>query len=213
MKKSFLLASTLIGLGLMHSAAHGGEKGRNTLSQGLAEPTTAFAQLIELHKNGQPVSYQQVQGVYSGRCFMAQVTCFSCVESELTRDAYGATIVIWQRQTNAGPIFPATEPYVAMAYYQDPGQANHFDNMSARKVIDSLHEFESKVTDLQLDPLAFSTVSPVVSVVTSNTFRLLRHSFVQNGQYLIHLQTLLRNYGDLHPKEPLAVCYYFQKLN
>ena len=149
MKKTMFIAITLVLSGLTAHAANlqsmnlekiVGNQDYQILSNEFDAPvgTAAdkFQQIIDLAHQGQPVSFDDAEGVYTGRCYWVVARDIPC----------NSVLVIIQVPTNDGPLFP-TEKVVVSIYYRD-GAADYADSLTKEALISDAMSLKSHFSNV-----------------------------------------------------------------
>ncbi len=160
-----------------------------------------FQQILELAKQGKNVSFNEVEGVYTGRCY-------DMVNRNLPRSS---ALAILQIDTNPsdGPLFPKDKLVIEGGYV---GSADIADSKTKETITSELLAIKSQYTSVVESPL---------SVVMNDT-SLTSHqmTYVKNQNYILGLiyanqdqEINVRGDGKITVKKGdiWAACYYFNK--
>jgi len=159
-----------------------------------------FQQLVDLAHQGQSVSFSDVKGAYTGRCY-------DMVNRNVPKNS---ALLIAQYTTNDGPLFPTEEVIIEGGYVSGP--ADQLDSKSKEEITSMLMSLKGQYSSVIENPLS------VVMNDTETTSHSLTYFKSQN--YIVGLMTAnqdqtiyVRHDGQITVKkgDVWAVCYYFNR--
>jgi len=177
---------------------------------GVAQATPAFTQLQAWYRQGQPITLNELDGFYSGRCFSAGQP----------DHALSAMIGFYTRTVgeNQGPAFPSQHPETKVFTVEAwTKPADYFDNDALfpqlkKEFINEAKNHWRKMSSPSNSPTLSWTNDWEVNGRPDE-----KHSVVRYNEYFIETWSALlgQDYGDwgFHKAgDTLAMCYYFKLL-
>ncbi len=203
MKKSILITLALIMNGLTTQAANPlamnlektisneGVLANFNSAPGASNDSNRFEQLLDLAHEGKPVSFSNVEGVYTGRCYEKG--------QNLARNS---VLLILEVDTNPNSNSLSTKEKLVIQIGNGSAPADHFDSKTKEELIQALIPFKVYFSSLVENPLRIAIASAGSSV-----------TFFKNQSSIVTLTHYTHNSTQTTVKtnDIWLACYYFNK--
>lgn len=155
-----------------------------------------FQTIIDLSKQSDVASYNNIVGAYSGRCY----------ETKERRTARNSALVVDGIPSNDGPLFPTEKAVVQFNY---DGPVNIVDSKSKEDLLQDASNHVYRFLILSEYPLRVKLTYPhfIYDFFTYQNYILTLVSASQDGVYI----TRSGKIDDMKKDEVIYACYYFDK--